>query len=113
MNHHIIENILSFLPPQEVVKCETVCKEWKEIARRHSLWKSLLKETRRQLHVYYLEEHVTHVFELMKKDYTDAVGCKLNPLNPSKIERFLTLALSHLKIKEALLWRSGIHKTFS
>ena len=90
MDCNIIENILSFLSPQEVVKCETVCKEWKEIARRKSLWKSLLKDW--QLHVDSLgEPYFYDAFALINEYNTDDDECK-------EIERFLTLALSHLKV---------------
>lgn len=48
MDTNIIETIFSFMSPQEVVKCETVCKEWKDIARRKSLWKLLLEKWQSQ-----------------------------------------------------------------
>lgn len=89
MDHNIIENILSFLSPQEVVKCETVCKEWKEIARRKSLWRIILKNWQ-EYEKSRENEYIYDAFELIndKEYYTYDDEYE-------DIERFVTLALSH------------------
>lgn len=42
MNGDILEHVFSFMEPGDIVKCEMVCKSWREVAIRPSLWKKVL-----------------------------------------------------------------------
>ena len=87
MDSNIIETIFSFLPPQEVVRCETVCKEWKDIARRKSLWKVLLKNWQQQDE--YMKCNRFDVFEIIHSIH----GIE-NYEEYNEIERFITLSMN-------------------
>lgn len=88
MDSNIIETIFSFMSPQEVVKCETVCKEWKDIARRKSLWCTLLKNWQSQDD--YMKCNEFDVFEIME----NIQGIE-NYEEYDEIERFITLAMTN------------------
>lgn len=88
MDTNIIETIFSFLPPREVVLCETVCKEWKGIARRKSLWKLLLKKW--QSKDEYMKCNGFDVFDIIHSIH----GIE-NYEEYDEIERFITLAMTN------------------
>lgn len=91
MDSHIIETIFSFMSPQDVVRCETVCKEWKNIARRKSLWKFLLRNWQSQDD--YMKCNRFDVFEIMHS----MQGIQ-NYEEYNEIERFITLAMTNPKV---------------
>lgn len=91
MDQYIIEKILSFLPPTEVVKCESVCKEWKDIARKKSVWKSQLKKW--QSNEEYMLCNNFDIFKIIEN--TDVYPEDEESRN---IERFLTLVLTRPKV---------------
>lgn len=79
------------MSPQEVVRCETVCKDWKDIARRKSLWKVLLKNWQQQDE--YMKCNGFNVFEIMERVY----GIE-NYEEYNEIERFITLAMTNQEV---------------
>ena len=88
MDSNIIEIIFSFMSPQEVVRCETVCKEWKKIARRKSLWKVLLKNWQSQDD--YMKCNGFNVINIIHSIH----GIE-NYEEHDEIERFVTLAMTN------------------
>ena len=97
MDQYILENILSFLPPTEVVKCESVCKEWKDIARKKSVWKSQLNKW--QSNDEYMECNNFDIFHIIENTINDVYSKSFPEDEESRnIERFLTLVLTRPKV---------------
>jgi len=38
--YNIVNNILTYLPIQDVVKCEFICKSWKDMIKSSKIWEA-------------------------------------------------------------------------